>query len=131
MRPSNQEQSASRIPSADIAELCKALGHPDRIRLVEQLSVSEKDVNTLCESLGVRQARVSQHLAILRASHVVEDRRQGRRVLYRLVKPALAVWLLLGGMTLGESRGAMEEALVETTRTMEIETEEERKRGKR
>ena len=112
----------------EMAELFKALGHPDRVRLVEELSDSEKDVNTLCESLGIKQARISQHLAVLRASHVVEDRRQGRHVLYRLAKPALAAWLILGGMTLGEAPVGAEEAMVETVRVEVIESEEEKKK---
>lgn len=108
-----------------MAELFKALGHPDRVRLVEELSDSEKDVNTLCESLGVRQARISQHLAVLRANHVVEDRKEGRHVLYRLATPALAAWLLLGGVALGESAPNVRQSQFEEPRAAEIETEEE------
>lgn len=123
---------SGRVPTDDMAELFKALGHPDRVRLVEELSGSEKDVNTLCEKLGVRQARVSQHLAVLRASHVVADRRQGRHVLYRLAKPALAAWLILGGATLGDAPAGAEETFIETTRVVEVEAEEEeKKRAKR
>lgn len=117
-----------KAPTEEMAELFKALGHPDRVRLVEELSGSEKDVNTLCESLGVKQARISQHLAVLRASHVVEDRRQGRHVLYRLAKPALAAWLILGGMTLGGGPVVGEEAIAETARVEVVETEEEEKK---
>jgi DNA-binding transcriptional ArsR family regulator len=90
----------------ELADLLKALGHPDRVRLVEELGEQEKDVQTLSDTLGVRQARVSQHLAVLRANHVVEDRRDGRHVLYRLAKPALAAWIVLGGMTLMDAREA-------------------------
>ncbi len=112
-----------------MAELFRALGHPDRVRLVEELAGDEKDVNTLCENLGVRQARVSQHLAVLRASHVVQDRRQGRHVLYRLAKPALAAWLIIGGMTLGSGKlSGGEEAAAEAARTVTVESEEKEKK---
>jgi|GEM_PF-438378 len=123
-----ERKPAGKAPTEEMAELFKALGHPDRVRLVEELSGEEKDVNTLCESLGVKQARVSQHLAVLRASHVVEDRREGRHVLYRLAKPALSAWLILGGMTLGEGPVGAEEAFVETTRVEILESEEEEKK---
>ena len=112
----------------DMAELFKALGHPDRVRLVAELSDTEKDVNTLCESLGVRQARISQHLAVLRANHVVEDRKEGRHVLYRLARPALAAWLIVGGMALGEGAPAAEESLIAETRIVETESEEKHKK---
>ena len=119
----------------ELAELLKALGHPDRVRLVEELGDREKDVQTLSDSLGVRQARVSQHLAVLRASHVVEDRRDGRHVLYRLAKPALAAWIILGGATLVGSpeMGAEELNVAEEIRLVlpEAEEKEEKKRSKK
>ena len=119
----------------ELAELLKALGHPDRVRLVEELGEQEKDVQTLSDSLGVRQARVSQHLAVLRASHVVEDRREGRHVLYRLAKPALAAWIILGGATLMGAPEASAEELVATEEIRltiaESEEKEEKKRHKR
>ena len=118
----------------ELAELLKALGHPDRVRLVEELGEREQDVQSLCDTLGVRQARVSQHLAVLRANHVVEDRREGRRVLYRLARPALAAWIILGGATLmGAEPGAPEELNVaEQIRFVmpEAEEKEEKKRTK-
>lgn len=94
-----------------LAELLRALGHPDRVRLVEELGEREQDVQTLSDRLGVRQARVSQHLAVLRAGHIVEDRREGRHVLYRLARPALAAWIMLGGVTLTDARDAGAEEL--------------------
>ena len=115
--------------------MLKALGHPDRVRLVEELGEDEKDVQTLSDSLGVRQARVSQHLAVLRANHVVEDRRDGRHVLYRLARPALAAWIILGGATLMDGREASAEELnpVEEIRLVlpEAEEKEEKKRSKK
>ena len=125
----------SALKSNELADLLKALGHPDRVRLVEELGEKEKDVQTLCDTLGVRQARVSQHLAVLRANHVVEDRREGRRILYRLAKPALAAWIILGGMTLmgGREAGAEELVVSEEIRLMipEAEEKDEKNRNKR
>ena len=127
MTPPERRQDA-------LAELLKALGHPDRVRLVEELGDHEQDVQTLSDTLGVRQARVSQHLAVLRANHIVEDRREGRHVLYRLVKPALAAWIMLGGMTLMDARemGAEELNPAEEIRLVlpEAEEKEEKQRKK-
>ena len=53
----------SRIVVAkELAEIFKVIAHPDRIRLIEELSKSECDVSTLASSLGLSGPRVSQHL---------------------------------------------------------------------
>ena len=113
--------------------MLKALGHPDRVRLVEELRNEEKDVQTLSDTLGVRQARVSQHLAVLRATHIVEDRRNGRHVLYRLAKPALAIWITLGGVALMGVPGGEEVNPAEEIRLVlaEAEAEEDKNRKKK
>jgi DNA-binding transcriptional ArsR family regulator len=89
-------------------------------RIVEELRQDERDVNQLAESLGVSHARVSQHLALLRAHHVVVDRRAGRHVHYRLAHQGLAAWLL-GGLDwiaaeAGQAEGVL--AAVEATRML-------------
>jgi DNA-binding transcriptional ArsR family regulator len=80
----------------ELASIFGILSHPDRVRIVAELGSGEKDVNSLQTSLGVSHSRVSQHLAGLRAHRVVAERRDGRRVIYHLVQPALAAWLLDG-----------------------------------
>ena len=125
---------ARKPPNDELADLLKTLGHPDRVRLVAALREDEKDVQTLSESLGVRQARVSQHLAVLRAGRVVEDRREGRHVLYRLARPALAAWLVVGGLALaqGTAEAGAEEFAAEEARVVLAESEaESKKRGKK
>ena len=123
----------SAATQAELAEMLKALGHPDRVRLVEQLSEKEHDVQTLSDRLSIRQARVSQHLAVLRATKIVEDRREGRHVLYRLAKPALAAWIMLGGVALVSSHevGAEELNAAEEIRLMLPEAEEKDEREKK
>jgi DNA-binding transcriptional ArsR family regulator len=80
----------------ELAELFKLLAHPDRIRLVEELGAGEKAVNVLGDSTGLPSARVSQHLALLRAHRVVEERRDGRHRFYHLVQPGFAAWIVDG-----------------------------------
>ena len=87
------------MPDPAIHELARVLGvvaHPDRIRIVEEIGQGERDVSSLCEALGLRQARVSQHLALLRSHHLVEGRREGRHVYYSLTCTKLAPWLIEG-----------------------------------
>lgn len=80
----------------ELANLLGALSHPHRIRIVEELREGEMDVNSLQQILGISHSSVSQNLSVLRAHRLVEERREGRRVIYRLRERRLAVWLLEG-----------------------------------
>lgn len=84
------------IIAKELAALLSALAHPHRIRIIEELGGRECDVNTLQQELGISHSGVSQNLAILRAHRLVAERREGRRVIYRLGHPMLASWLLQG-----------------------------------
>jgi ArsR family transcriptional regulator len=64
------------------ADFFKALAHPVRIRLLEVLRHGERSVQELQAALGADQSTVSQHLAILRAKHVVASRKEGTTVRY-------------------------------------------------
>lgn len=66
------------------AELFKALGHPMRIRILELLRTGEKNVGELMAALGVEGTSVSQQLAILRMKNIVDSRRDGTTIYYRL-----------------------------------------------
>ena len=67
------------------SRLFKALGDETRLRIVALLSHGELCVCHLEAALGLSQPRISRHLASLRAAGVVEDRRDGSWVYYRLV----------------------------------------------
>jgi ArsR family transcriptional regulator len=71
------------------AGVFQALGHPTRLAIVECLRDSEWSVGRLCEKVGVEQANASQHLAVLRNKHIVETRKEGNQVFYRLRHPLL------------------------------------------
>jgi len=85
----------SRIVVArELAEIFKAIAHPDRIRMIEELRKQELDVNSLADLLGLSAPRVSQHLGLLRLHRIVADRRDGRRSVYSLPQPEFAAWIL-------------------------------------
>lgn len=87
----------SRIHIAnELAAILKVLAHPDRVRIIEELRNEEHDVNDLHQRLGLPAARVSQHLALLRAHRLVEERREGRHHYYHLVHRDVADWLIDG-----------------------------------
>ncbi|PIQ23900.1 ArsR family transcriptional regulator [bacterium (Candidatus Blackallbacteria) CG17_big_fil_post_rev_8_21_14_2_50_48_46] len=87
---------ARLLVTKELSKFLGVLSHAHRIRIVEELRHGERDVNFLEGALGISHARVSQHLALMRSHRLVLERRDGRRVFYRLSQPELAVWLLEG-----------------------------------
>lgn len=66
------------------AEFFRALGHPARLIILESLRNGEKSVNELQTILGIDQSSVSQQLATLRNRNIVETRKDGTTVYYRV-----------------------------------------------
>ncbi len=66
------------------ADFLKALGHEGRLMILCSLAASERSVTELEQLLGQRQAAVSQQLARLRLEGLVETRREGKAIYYRL-----------------------------------------------
>jgi DNA-binding transcriptional ArsR family regulator len=71
------------------AQIFQALAHPTRIAIVEALRDGEVGAGALGEQLQVEQANLSQHLAVLRARHVVVSRKVGNQVFYAVRDRAL------------------------------------------
>ena len=82
------------LVTKELADFLGTLSHPHRIRIIEELRAGEHDVNSLQEALAISHSGVSQHLMVLRANRLVSERREGRRVFYRLRQPEIAGWLL-------------------------------------
>lgn len=93
-----------KVVAKELAEIFKVVAHPDRIRLIEELSQGEIDVNGLAERLELSGPRVSQHLNQLRVHRIVEERRDGRRHFYSLLQPEIALWIL-NALDFVEGRG--------------------------
>ena len=68
------------------AALARALGHEHRLELLEHLGQGEPPVEKLAELTGLGFANVSQHLQLLRRNGLVEARRAGKQVVYRLAE---------------------------------------------
>ncbi|MCC6509844.1 MAG: winged helix-turn-helix transcriptional regulator [Pirellulaceae bacterium] len=69
------------------AEIFQALAHPTRIFIVQSLAQGEMTAGKISEVVGITQSNASQHLAILRNKHVVETRKDGNSIYYRLRDP--------------------------------------------
>ncbi len=83
-----------QVVAKELADIFKIIAHPDRIRIIEELGRGEKDVNTLVENLELPGPRVSQHLGLMRANRIVEERREGRHHYYHLMQPDMANWII-------------------------------------
>ncbi|MDZ7873173.1 MAG: metalloregulator ArsR/SmtB family transcription factor [Rhizobium sp.] len=70
--------------------LLKALSHETRLLMLCMLCQGEKTVTEIEQFLGIQQAVVSQQLARLRGEKVVQTRREGRQIYYRIADPQLA-----------------------------------------
>ncbi|HDS30959.1 MAG TPA: ArsR family transcriptional regulator [Firmicutes bacterium] len=71
------------------ARIIKALAHPTRLFIVDQLSQGEKCVCELTEMVGDDISTVSKHLAVLRNEGIVKDEKRGTQVWYSLRMPCV------------------------------------------
>lgn len=71
------------------AAICRSLTDPKRLALLDLLRNGERSAGELAESVGCTLANASQHLAILRYAGLVETRRRGTSILYRLALPEI------------------------------------------
>jgi DNA-binding transcriptional ArsR family regulator len=74
----------------EVAALLKALAHPVRLLLACKLVEAEYAVNELEQSLDIHQPTLSQQLGVLREAGVVETRREGKHIFYRLTQQKAA-----------------------------------------
>ena len=72
------------------ARMFKALGHPIRIRILELLVDGERSVGDLQAELNVDSSGTSQHLTALRQQGLLESRRAGTNVYYRIRDPRVS-----------------------------------------
>jgi ArsR family transcriptional regulator, virulence genes transcriptional regulator len=66
------------------AELCKTLAEPRRLIIIQELRDGEKSVSDLQAAMDMPQPLVSHHLAVLKDKGVVQARRDGTNIYYRL-----------------------------------------------
>jgi DNA-binding transcriptional ArsR family regulator len=95
------------------AGLFRVLGHPARVRILELLQDGERSVGQLQTELGLDSGGTSQHLTALRRIGLVESRREGTSVYYRVDDPQVSKLLAAGkaivGRKLAEQQALLEE----------------------
>lgn len=78
------------LRAGEVADLLKTLSHPARLMIVCSLVEGEYSVGELEEKVDVHQPHLSQHLTVLRSSGIVETRREGKQIFYRLTEDKAA-----------------------------------------
>jgi DNA-binding transcriptional ArsR family regulator len=86
------------------ARLFKLLMHPARLAILDVLRSGEACVCHLEAALGYRQAYISQQLMVLRAAGLVEDRRDGWNIYYRVIKPQVFAVIDAARVAVGAER---------------------------
>ena len=71
------------------ARIIKALAHPTRLFIVDELSRGERCVCALTDMIGVEMPTVSRHLSLLKSVGILEDEKRGSQVFYRLRMPCV------------------------------------------
>jgi len=71
------------------ARILKALAHPTRLFIVDELSRGERSVRELTDMIGVEMPTVSRHLSVLRNAGILADDKRGLQVFYRLRVPCV------------------------------------------
>lgn len=83
MDPKTQSRFEAR------ATIIKAMAHPTRLFIVDELSRKERCVCELTEMIGADTSTVSKHLSILRGAGIVQNEKRGSQIFYRLRMPCI------------------------------------------
>ncbi len=73
----------------DEVKVFKLLAHPARVAILRMLRTGEECVCHMEAALGYRQAYLSQQLAVLREAGIIQDRRDGWNIFYRVTRPEI------------------------------------------
>jgi ArsR family transcriptional regulator len=84
-----QSPTENKVPFESQVSILKALTHPARIAILYILRDGEHCVCHLSAYLGFRQAYISQQLSVLREAGLIQDRRDGWNIYYRVVNPLI------------------------------------------
>ncbi len=71
------------------ADFIKALSHPTRLQIIELLRVGERCVCEIHSELDLEQANVSRHLSILKKEGLLQSRKEGLKVIYRVTDQSI------------------------------------------
>jgi DNA-binding transcriptional ArsR family regulator len=89
MKHSKTDEAALQKMYQMQCDICKALAHPLRLAILNRLGNEETAAADLIADLGISKGNLSKHMSLLAYSGIVESRRDGRQILYRLTDPEI------------------------------------------
>jgi DNA-binding transcriptional ArsR family regulator len=113
------ELKFSLASASSTARMAHALAHPARLLILELLRDGGAYVMHLTTTLGIHQANVSQHLAVLREAGLIIDERDGMNVFYRVRDPQ--VFELVEHLKALATRHASRDAARRPSATLRVE----------
>lgn len=84
------------------AEILKSIAHPVRLAIVDLLNNKKRSVEEITKILGEKQSTISKHLAILKKSGIVDDKKIGLYRFYYLKIPCAVNFSICVSQTLKE-----------------------------
>jgi len=81
--------SKKRLLFQKQAQVAQAIGHPLRLEIIDFLKDGEQCVCDIAEHIGAERSNVSRHLSLMVAAGVLEHRKVGLKVIYRLKCPCI------------------------------------------
>ena len=101
-------ESPKQVLISALAEVAKAIAHPHRLELLEQLAQGERGVEAVAQRTGLSVANASQHLQQLRRAGLITAHREGKFVRYRLADDAVLDLLRVLGVVAERNVAAVE-----------------------
>ncbi len=84
-----QQEIISPQQFVERAKVMKAMAHPSRLMMIDELSRGERCVCDIQVLIGHDMSTVSKHLTVLKKAGIVEDERRGKQAYYRLKVPCI------------------------------------------
>lgn len=80
---------ADEIINKLTADFLKSMAHPVRVKVINMLEPGERCVCELVEGIDIEQSNLSQHLAVMKRQGLIDSRKEGTKVFYRVTTPAV------------------------------------------
>jgi ArsR family transcriptional regulator len=91
--PADERTGSSEMNIVVFARICKALGHPARVRIIEHLRVTDQCLcGKIVDILPLAQSTVSQHLKCLKDAGLIQGNVEGPRICYCLNRDVLKIF---------------------------------------
>lgn len=87
------------------ADFFKTLAHPARIKILHLLEHGERCVCELQEEMDIEQSNLSQHLGMMKKQGIIDSRKDGQKVIYRIAYQSVMVVVSAAEQTLSEQIG--------------------------